>query len=54
MSRSGLCAECGALIQLESARQIREREGPLYDAWLDKFQAGLDRLKAARNAAGKT
>lgn len=50
ISLTGKCVECGTLIQLESVNQIRNREGPIYENWLEGFRQWADRsLSAARD-----
>lgn len=46
-ARDGVrCVPCSIQRHEESARQIRDREGPYYERWL----AGLERAAAARRA----
>ena len=40
ISKRGLCPSCGEKAIRENARQISDRSGPYYDAWLARWREG--------------
>ena len=42
LSIHGLCKECSWKRQKESARQIREKKGPIYEKWKARLKASVE------------
>lgn len=44
ISQRGLCTDCGVELMTEANRQMRDRKGPMYEAWRRSMQAHARRL----------
>jgi len=42
ISAHGLCADCCLKRQMESARQIKNKSGPIYEKWRDRIRASVE------------
>lgn len=47
VSRTGLCRDCGPIVQAEALEQIAHRHGPHYLAWLEGMTAAVASLWGA-------